>query len=217
MNKTRSSSFDEWGKSLYKFPESRQPSTSTSQDIHTAPPQSGHVLTRHGFTSLQTELQRTAEQFTNSNNECDSLTAKLESVKTALKRTTSRESYYRSKVAKLEQCTSDEKLNMISDELDKAQMKVLELKQNEVIMTEAIKQNEECIKRLQNTVFETYDHGSFNTKFRQIVYQFSEHHVGTEHISPVIKAVLDYVGLEVSLLPSSKTIQNMNIVSKTTW
>ena len=51
----------------------------------------------------------------------------------------------------------------------------------------------------------------FNYKLRNLFYFFISKNIGVEHISPVVKSVLNLFDISVDILPSKSTVSNMSI------
>ena len=51
----------------------------------------------------------------------------------------------------------------------------------------------------------------FTSSFRILVYELLKEHVGSEHVSNVIKSVFKFLNKEADKLPSNTTIRTMNI------
>ena len=146
----------------------------------------------------------------------ESQESKLKRKSLELKAANSRESYQRTKVAKLEEAQTHEaqskqtNLNQFNDmliEIDKLKTEIKNLKTENSDL-----RNQLLEHQLDNTVtvFDE-DKKVFLPELQTCVYELLSNHVSSSRVSKVIEAVLKLAGKKANHLPSTTTVQKMNL------
>ena len=132
-----------------------------------------------------------------------------------LKRLRSRISYHESKYANkiTENQTLQTENETLKEEINNLKAEISEQKQQ----FQEEREENEYLRLLINdnapNIIKLYDEGKrqYTKETQECVYEVLSHNVTLSHVSPVIKASLALAGLQPDKLPSTSTINNMNI------
>ena len=129
--------------------------------------------------------------------------------------TSAREMYYRSKCAKIE---SKHAQPQVEIETLRSEIHVLhdELMAKEEVIKQLHMENDQLHDQLHHQHDHTimlYDvnRRHYTPATQRTVYTLLQHHVGTQHVAPVIEAVLKLGDRAANKLPSKSTVNDMNI------
>ena len=131
-----------------------------------------------------------------------------------MKRTLSREDYWRYKCCKLETIIeenqdSDPEINLITHmqlEIGEIKVKLVDVtSEKDELLSELIELKETTIP-----LFDLFSN-SFTHDTSLCVYQLLQHHVSPNHVGPVLEACLSLTGKKANKIPSASTVNNMNI------
>ncbi|XP_033731138.1 uncharacterized protein LOC117320739 [Pecten maximus] len=165
---------------------------------------------------LQQEVEKKDEELTKVNIEKKYISIQSGQKSAELKRTRTRETYYRNKVAKFEgvvsanaedhRCEMERKIHSLQQENLNIRKQLTEMDfQREV--------DQEVFDAQQKNVVNLFDEDSlkYTPELQTCVHTLLCNHVSTTRISPVIEACLKLVGKTPNRLPSATTINNMNV------
>jgi hypothetical protein len=165
------------------------------------------------------ESEKVKEQLFELDNSFEEAKNQLEYQKRNLKRTVSRENYWREKCSKLEEKIENvENIDVCGNENISAQLELMTSKnvkyQEEIQNLKSeihILHNEiDRLTNLQNDTVFLYneDKNEYISELHACVYTLLNNHVATEHVSCVIESVLKLVDKKANKLPSKSTIKN---------
>ena len=136
-----------------------------------------------------------------------------------LKRTASREDYYRKKCAKfsLEASQNDFDLHIdcsarefeLLQNLKEAKQEIADLQCKNDQLSEKLVE----IEASNSPEVKTFDTNTktFTPELQKCIFELLQHHVSSSHVSPVIQSCLNLVGKKANKLPSVSTVNNINI------
>ncbi|XP_052812589.1 uncharacterized protein LOC128240121 [Mya arenaria] len=159
------------------------------------------------------ELNRTLFETLQNRNE------QLNINKKELKRTNSRENYWRNKCQKLEDETScliieDPCSCDLNERLDSLQAEIKIMKNINSDLNKQIdelKIEVETLKDRENCIFYNEHTNSYSPELHVCVYSLLNCNVGTEHVVKVIESVLNLINKTADKLPSVSTINNWSV------
>lgn len=128
-----------------------------------------------------------------------------------------RESYYRNKVSKLEQDVTkhkeDERYRMLEDKIEILEEENHDLRRQIIEIVYEKEIDKEIINAEQRHLVKLFDEHTlkYTTELQTCVHTLLSYYVSTTRIGPVIEACLKIVGKVPDILPSTTTVNNMNV------
>ena len=134
-----------------------------------------------------------------------------------LKRARMREEYHRGKVAKLENQirdkNPDEKIRKLQNKIKSLEQENTELRRTAIMMEYERDVDREHLAAVQDKTVELFDPVTlkYTPEVQKCVHTLLENHVSTHRVGPVLEACLKLVDKKPNRLPSTTTVNNMNI------
>ena len=201
-----SSKYEDFSKQLFKLPNSKNGCNPPPPPVENISPLSIHDLHKENL-RLQREniVLRQRLKTVNVKNLNQTIKRKEKRIKQLLQKIKKSQKTENDK----KYCKSHKSVQCNFLEVDIQQLQ----KELEVLKDESVEKNEsdEYVHIKKKIDFRENCKGKpFNYKLRNLYYFFISKNIGVEHISPVVKSVLNLFDISVDILPSKSTVSNMS-------